>query len=389
MAKRDIIIACFSEPGGDPEKDAIRKMVYGSAWKDPPYVWSFPDDSSVKNEKGIRSEGYASSAKKIQAEGKGKGMLPVILNKITAASSITEFGRIALVTFSAGNSAARFIMQNPSDQQMLDTFISLDSTAFMKDPKGQPFEVANDGLGYYQYPTFGIQGFDASAMSIYLHTSIVNDNPNILSTKDSAELIFNVLRQTRASMDDPKVRNVNLPSPLRFNPQYWLPLLNQGPRTRYWPQGYEGVHVMERIGNNFRLWLKTNGDTQINGHIACCYDFQRSIYDTFLKPRWNNPEDFSCLGPECIKQFTPDPPLSGLGGFGQLRGFGRPMGGVGGLGAITQTVQVPTTKHVDNEALRETWSSIGLPRWDLAYKAGAVTLAALATATITYCFLKR
>ncbi len=385
MAKRDIIIACFSEPGGDPEKDAIRKMVYGSDWKNPPYVWSFPDDSSVKNEKGIRSEGYASSARKIQAEGKDRGMIPVILNKITAKSGITDFGRIALVTFSAGNSAARFIMQRTLDQQMIDTFVSLDSTAFMKDPNGQPFEVANDGLGYYQYPTFGLQGLDASAMSVFLHTSIVNDNPNILSTKDSAELVFNVLRGFKTSMD--KVRDTSIPSPLDFVPGYYFGALNAGPRTRYWPQGYEGVHVMDRIGNNFRLWLKTNGDTQINGHIACCYDFQRGIYDTFLKPRWNNPEEYSCIGPDCIKQFTPDPPLSGLSGLSGT-GLFDARGGFGAFGA-TETVQVPTTKSVDNEALRETWSALGLPRWDLAYKAGAVTLAAATDAAVTYCFLKR
>jgi len=372
VAKRDIIIACFSKPGGDPEKDAIAKMVYGSAWKEAPYVWSFPDDPSFPGD--IRSEGYTSSARQLVAEAKGGPLIPLILNKINKSAGITEFGRVALVTFSAGNSAARFIMQSPADQQLLDTFISLDSTAFMKDPSGQPFRVAKEGLGYYQYPTFGLQGLDASAMSIYLHTSIINANPNIMSTKASAELIFDELRAIRTSMDDPKVRDKSIPSPLDFNPGYYYGSLNAGPRTKYWPVGYEGVHVMDRIGNNFRLWLKTNSETQINGHIACCYDFQRGIYDTFLKPRWNQPEDYSCLGPECIKQFSPDPPLSGLGR------------GLGALG-YTETVEVPKTKSVDMDALHATWAAMGLPRWDLAYKAGALALGAGLAAAVTYCFL--
>ncbi len=366
MAKRDVIIACFSEP----DKPAIRDMVYGSDWKNPPFVYSFPDDGSIPGQ--IRSQGYESSGRKLMAEAKsrgGTGILPLLLNKAMGSPGFgsNQIGRVALVTFSAGNSGARFIMQNPSDQALLDTFISLDSTAFQINPQTKrPWDVANEGQGYYQYPTFGLQGLDASAMSIYLHTSIINANPNIMSTKASAELIFDELRKTKASMD--AVRDVSIPSPLDFNPQYWLGFLNEGPRTSYWPKGYEGVHVMDRIGNNFRLWLKTNGDTQINGHIACCYDFQRSIYDTFVKPRWNNPEEFSCLGPDCIKQFTPDPPLSGFG-------------------AYDATTIVPTTKEVDMASLTATWSAMGLPRWDLARTGAAIAAGFALGALVTWAAL--
>lgn len=375
--KRDIIIACFSDPGtGTPERKEVRQLVYGSDWKNAPYVWNFPDDGSFKGD--IRSQGFESAARKLVAEAGGaERLLPYILNKIVQNSlgAVTSIGRVALVTFSAGNSAARFLMQSPSSQQLIDTFISLDSTAFQKNPQTkQPWEVANEGQGWYQYPTFGLQGLDASAMSIYLHTSIINANPDIMSTKASAELIFNELRKTKASMD--AVRDVTIPSPLDFNPQYWLGHLASGPRTKYWPVGMEGPSVMDRIGNNFRIWLPTNGQNQTDGHIACCYDFQRAIFDTFLKPRWNNPEEFSCLGPECIKQFTPDPPLSGFSGPSR------------GMGAFTATTVVPTSKEVDMTKLGTTWELMGLPRWDLIYKGIAVAGAGALAAGVSYFFLK-
>lgn len=370
--KRDIIIAIFSDPGtGTPERKEVRKLVYGSDWKNPPYVWNFPDDSSVKNDKGIRSGGYESSARKLVASAGGADrLLPYLLNKIVKESlgAVTEIGRVAIVTFSAGNSAARFLMQSPVTQQMLDTFISLDSTAFQLAPNGQPFEVASEGQGWYQYPTFGIQGFDASTMSVFLHTSIVNANPNVMSTKSSAELIFDELRKTRQSMD--AVRDTSIASPLDFLPKYPPDVdpavLNASPHTRYWPAGSPAAVVADRIGNNIRIWLPTNATNQTNGHIACGYDYQRAIFDNYLKPRWNNPEQFSCLGPECIKQFRPDPPLSGLG-------------------ALTATTVVPTTKEIDMATLGATWSAMGLPRWDLIYRGlGFAATAAVAGAASYY-----
>lgn len=376
--KRDVIIACFSIPA----QEAGRKLVDGTNWEgNAPYVWQFPDDASIQGQ--IRSGGFESAARNIRAAALAKGgtgLVPYILNDAMKKGKFTQVGRVALVTFSAGNSAARFLMANPSDQQLIDTFISLDSTAFQKNAKGEVAEPNAEGMGWYQYAAYGISGFDASSMSIFLHTDIVNKEPSILSTGESARMIFDELKRTRASMDS--VRDVSVPSPLDFNPTYELGRLNGSPRL--WATNGENITEIDRVGNNFRLRLPTPSVlgakcaaysvTSPAGcmHVACANDFQRAIYDTFLAPRWRNPEKFACLGPECIRPFTPTPPLSGFGSYG----------------AFTETTVVPTSKEINMASLTAQWDAMGLPRWDLIYGGLGFAGAAAIAAGVSYFFLK-
>lgn len=376
--KRDVIIACFSIPA----QKAGRKLVDGTNWEgNAPYVWNLQDDPDDKSQ--IRDKAFISTARKIRAAALAKGgtgLVPYILNDAMGRGKFTQVGRVALVTFSAGNSAARFIMANPSDQQLIDTFISLDSTAFQRQPDGSVAEPNAEGMGWYQYAAYGISGFDASSMSIYLHTDIVNKEPSMMSTGDSAKMVFAELRRVQDSMAS--VRDWSIPSPLDFNPTYELGRLNNSPRL--WATNGENITEIDRVGNNFRLRLPTpsvlgakcagNKVTTPAGcmHVACANDFQRAIYDTFLAPRWRNPEKFACLGPECIRPFTPTPPLSGFGSYG----------------AFTETTVVPTSKEINMASLTAQWDAMGLPRWDLIYGGLGFAGAAAIAAGVSYFFLK-
>ena len=376
--KRDVIIACFSIPA----QKAGRVLVDGANWEgNAPYVWNFQDDQDDKAQ--IRDKAFISAARKIRAAALAKGgtgLVPYILNDAMRLGKFTQVGRVALVTFSAGNSAARFIMANPSDQQLIDTFISLDSTMFQRQPDGSVAEPNAEGMGWYQYAAYGISGFDASSMSIYLHTDIINKDPSVLSTGDSAKMVFAELRRLQDSMAS--VRDWSIPSPLDFNPLYELPRLNNSPRL--WATSGENITEIDRVGNNIRLRLPSPAAPSAKclgykvttaagcAHVACANDFQRAIYDTFLAPRWRNPEKFSCLGPECIRPFTPTTPLSGFGAYG----------------SFTETTVVPTSKEVNMAALTAQWDAMGLPRWDLIYSGAAAVGAAALAGAVSYFFLK-
>lgn len=376
MAKRDIIIACFSIPA----QKAGRDLLATANWEgNAPYVWQFPDDPSVEG--SIRSGGFKKSAMKLVAEAKaagGVGVMAYLLNKIVKESKgqVADIGRVAIVTFSAGNSAARFLMTHPADQQLIDSFVSLDSTTVQLDGNGVPVVSDAQAQGWYQYAAYGISSFDASSLSVYLSTNAPGTTPDIMPTRACASLIFDELRRVRKSMDE--VRDTSIPSPLDFNPTYPLELLNNSPRL--WATGGEQVLVEERIGNNFRLYLPNialgpkckaygiPGQGECS-HIACANDFQLGIVNAILAPRWRNPDKFVCLGPDCIRPFNPYPPLSGFG-------------------AYTETVIVPTTREINMAALTAEWDRMGLFRWDLFNKGLVVGGAAAVAAAVSYFFLK-
>jgi hypothetical protein len=405
VAKRDLILAFFSNPSKatDPER-----FVYTNPdWKNAPFVYSVPDKYScpgltrpqgprpcpVPNVQGfscpggiidecsggIRDFGFATSVREHVQAG-GGSPLAYYTNQATKLSGGDTWGRIAVVTFSAGHSGARQLMAIDSDQ--IDTYISLDSLTLAKDGNGKFLDYAEGGLGVSSYVPMGIAGFDASCMSIYLHTDITT--PGTSSTRDSAKAVFDELRWTWNNMQkallDPR------DSFAWLNPEYPTARLVEGPR-KWWPRDAQHPDpiIEDRIGNNIRIHLPTTYKTQEDGHRACGADFQRAVFDTFLMPRWNNPSQYSCTGPGCINPFSKDPPLAGFGGYGadvaDVVGRRRRLAALG-------LVSAPTSRYVDWDAMVSRWQAAGLFRWDLFYKMAAAAGGAIAAAALAHAALK-
>jgi len=398
VAKRDLIIAFFSQPSKatDPQRFVYANPAWGDGPNKQPFVYAVPDKYSCPGlsrpqgprpcpdpntqgfacsggvidecSGGIRDFGFGTSVREHIAAGRGSP-LAYYTNQATKQSGGDTWDRVAVVTFSAGHSGARQLMAIDSDQ--IDTYISLDSLTLAKDGNGKFMDYAEGGLGVSTYIPMGIAGFDASCMSIYLHTDITT--PGTSSTRDSAKAVFAELQWTWDNMQKALLNPAE--GFAWLNPEYPFDRIANGPR-QWWPRDAShpdpvtgaAPYVEQRVGNNFRIHLPTNVQNQADGHRACGADFQRAIFDTFLMPRWNNPSSFSCVGDGCIRPFSKYPPLSGFGAYGKI--------------------EAPTSKSIDMEAMFARWEAAGLKRWDLIYGGLGFAGAAAIAAGVSYFFLK-
>jgi hypothetical protein len=316
---------------------------------------------------------------------------------------------VCVLSFSEGTAGARKIMVNPKDAARIDAFISLDSTAVSKTFVNWDAQ----GYGWDQYAQFGTYALDGSCLQVFLHTDITNKNADVASTGDTAKKVFSYLHNTFDAVNAEIKRNGGV-SPLDFAPGYLTDRLNEGPRY-FAPDPSTRVIVEDQIGNNFRIRLptpipfsakcKSEGVCQGPGgvmvceggvgcaHTACAVDFARGVMDTYLTPRWNNPEKFSCIGENCLRPFSKDPPLSGLAGWDAALAKSRALrsgggfAGLAGLGAFGDDVR-PTTKEIDMGSLRAEFDALGLPRWDILNTGIAVAGAAAVAAGLSYLVLK-
>lgn len=371
--KRDLVISFFAWP----DSLAQRGVIMGGAWNNAPVVYNVGKKGNWDLSR-LRDLGGGSILTGILNE----AMRPSLANP----AGVKEWGRVAILSFSEGTSGARQIMVNPADQQRLDAYISLDSAAVAR----SFVEWDAQGFGWRQYLDYGTLALDGSCLQVFLHTDITNKNPDVASTGDTAKKVFSALHATFDPINAELKRNGGV-SFLDFAPGYHEERLNAGPRY-FAPDRSTQVFVEDRIGNNFRIRLpspipysdqcKTSGVCQGkdgNGkpimvcdggvgcaHTACAVDFARGILDTYLTPRWNNPEQYSCIGSDCLRSYITGTALSGFG----------------------DAQVVPTSRMVDNEALRADFDRLGLPRWDRINTGLAVGAAALLAGTATYLALK-
>jgi hypothetical protein len=309
---RDLIICCFSKPGGGQ----LRNAGLGSALT--------PDDvfpvSKLSNpvdviaiEKSMAGHVASSSgqycdagdvwggfcfdriAERMKAAGGGSIIRGALIQQGKNPADY-EGGRIALIAFSAGHTMARHILSTDADK--IDTLISLDGIAFSKvngeildDPNWMGFAkraCGIDRMGANRNPYLG-------PMMVIGHTRIAAPSAAVSATYESSRRMFwrlsdayfkaqasvpksfvdemanaqsQILGRMKQSLD-------SLPYPLKINCTV----------SKTFTRDTANPNTTGYLGN---LWdFEWNG-TQGPDHCFCAYVVQKVLLESFLIPRWNS-----------------------------------------------------------------------------------------------------
>jgi hypothetical protein len=226
-----------------------------------------------------------------------------------------EGGRIAIVTFSAGSTMARHLLDSDVDRNLVDTLISLDSMSFPKTNAGiQPwqgyFEFAKKATGMDRMTGGGRNPY-LGPMMVVMNTSIASNSASASSTKEAIEYLYKQLNgpyysalnrvgqaavnaQAAAQKEiiarvKEAVRSLPLPMTIGTTQKKTYTVESATPST--W--GY--------LGN---LWQLGYPGKQASDHFFAAYVAQKFVIESFLIPRWN----------------SGDVAVAGLGGLGASPG---------------------------------------------------------------------
>lgn len=330
---QDLIITIFSNPG----QSQLNSVGAGALSPSDVHPWSklarTPDLVDIsKSEAGhIRPSGstgafcdtgdvwggfcFDAVAAKYKKAGDGS-MIRGLLKLKGKDPKSYEGGRIAIVTFSAGSTMARHLLDSEVDRNLVDTLISLDSMAFSKTNAGiQPFQ------GYFEFAkkatgmdrmTGGGRNPYLGPMMVVMNTSIVSNSASASSTKEAIEYLYKQLNgpyysalsrvgkdvvDAQAAAQKEIIARVkaavnSLPLPMTIKAS--------GSSKTFTAENA----VPSTFGYLGNLWQLGYPGKQAPDHIFAAYVAQKIVIESFLVPRWN----------------STDVAVAGLGGLGASPG---------------------------------------------------------------------